>query len=183
MFRSVLASSGWLRAGPHRPGEQHRHGTRGITGAICAAAAAGIALTTAGPAGAAVPAAAATRSLGPPEYSSAWVGYGTGGRWFRYVSTTVTVPPQAVPLLAWRHPRSSAERHGTWHPITVDPGGGPDSWACRDHVGTGTFRLSPRVGDRLTLSIYYDQHGHDLLHGHRHHPAHHPDGPVPTCPR
>ena len=34
MFRSALASSGWLRAGPHRPGEQHRHGTRGITGAI-----------------------------------------------------------------------------------------------------------------------------------------------------
>src|SRR5882672_4132305 len=34
MFRSVLASSGWLRAGPHRPGEQHRHGAGGITGAI-----------------------------------------------------------------------------------------------------------------------------------------------------
>ena len=59
--------------------------------------AAGIAFTTAGLAGAAVPAAAATRSLGPPEYSSAWVGYQVGGRWFRYVSTTVTVPPRVVP--------------------------------------------------------------------------------------
>src|SRR6185437_11942045 len=95
MLRSVLAS-GWRRAGPHRPGEQHRHGARGITGAVCAAVAAGIAFTTAGLAGAAVPAAAATRSLGPPEYSSAWVGYQAGGRWFRYVSTTVTVPPQVV---------------------------------------------------------------------------------------
>jgi hypothetical protein len=40
MVRSVLASR-WLRAGPHRPGEQHRHGARGITGAVCAAAAPG----------------------------------------------------------------------------------------------------------------------------------------------
>jgi hypothetical protein len=95
MFRSVLASR-WLRADPQRLGEQHRHGARGITGAVCAAVAAGIAFTTAGLAGAAVPAAAATRSLGPPEYSSAWVGYQDGGRWFRYVSTTVTVPPQVV---------------------------------------------------------------------------------------
>jgi hypothetical protein len=96
MFRSVLASR-WRRAGPRRPGGQHRHRAGGMTGAVCAAVAAGIALTTAGLAGAAVPAAAATGSLGPPEYSSAWVGYGTGGRWSRYVSTTVTVPPQVVP--------------------------------------------------------------------------------------
>src|SRR6266700_3063445 len=100
MVRSVLASSGWRRGGPRRPGGQHRHRAGGITGAVCAAVAAGIALTTAGLAGAAIPAAAATAatgSLGPPEYSSAWVGYQAGGRWFRYVSTTVTVPPQVVP--------------------------------------------------------------------------------------
>ena len=103
MFRSALASR-WRRTGPQRPGEQHRHGARGITGAICAAVAAGIALTTAGLAGAAVPAVAATRSLGPPEYSSAWVGYGTSGRWFRSVSTTVTVPSRVVP------PSPGAER-------------------------------------------------------------------------
>src|SRR5216683_2692640 len=64
MFRSVLARR-WRRAGPQRPGEQHRHGGRGITGAICAAVAAGIALTTAGLAGAAVPATATTRSAAP----------------------------------------------------------------------------------------------------------------------
>jgi hypothetical protein len=167
MFRSVLASRR-LRAGPHRPGEQHRHGGGRITGAICAAVAAGIALTTAGLAGAAVPAMAATRSLGPPEYSSAWVGYGTGGRWFRYVSTTVTVPPQVVPP----SPGAPSQRGdamiwlngiGSVVPtqITVAPGGGPVSWG--DPGGSGTFRISPHIGDRLTLSIYYDQHGDDYL--------------------
>ena len=27
-------------------------------------------------------------------------------------------------------------------------------------MGTGPFRLAPRVGDRLAISIYYDQRGH-----------------------
>jgi hypothetical protein len=40
MFRSVLASSGWLRACPRRPGEQHRHRARGITARSAAAPAA-----------------------------------------------------------------------------------------------------------------------------------------------
>ena len=139
-----------------------------MTGPVCAAVAAGIALTTAGLAGAAVPAAAATGSLGPPEYSSAWVGYGTGGRWFRYVSTTVTVPPQVVPP----SPGAPSQRGdatielygiGSVVPtqITVAPGGGPVSWGGPGV--TGPFRISPRIGDRLTLSIYYDQHGHVYL--------------------
>ena len=139
-----------------------------MTGAVCAAVAAGIALTTAGLAGAAVPAAAATGSLGPPEYSSAWVGYGTGGRWFRYVSTTVTVPPQVVPP----SPGAPSQRGdatielygiGSVVPtqITVAPGGGPVSWGGPGV--TGPCRISPRIGDRLTLSIYYDQHGHVYL--------------------
>jgi Kelch motif len=65
MFRSVLARRR-RRTGPQRPGEQHRHGARGITGVTCAAVAAGIALTTAGLAGAAAPSTATTRSLAPP---------------------------------------------------------------------------------------------------------------------
>ena len=136
MFRSVLASR-WLRAGPHRPGEQHRHGAGGITGAICAAVAAGIALTTAGLAGAAVPAAAATRSMGPPEYSSAWVGYQTGGRWFRYVSTTVTVPPQVAPASHGGSATVWLNGIGSVVPtqITVAPGGGPVSLGRPGRVG------------------------------------------------
>jgi len=43
----------------------------------------------------------------------------------------------------------------------VDPGGGADSVGyAATNVGTGPFRLAPRVGDRLAISIYYDQRGH-----------------------
>jgi len=66
MFRSVLASR-WLRAGPHRPGEQHRHGTRGITArsAAALAAAACLAVLAAGCASHGnAPGAGATRSPG-----------------------------------------------------------------------------------------------------------------------
>jgi hypothetical protein len=43
----------------------------------------------------------------------------------------------------------------------VDPGGGADSVGyAATNVGTGPFPLAPRAGDRLTISIYYDQRGH-----------------------
>ena len=59
---------------------------------LTAAAVGALALTTMGSVGDAAGAATgAPQSMGPPEYSSAWVGYGTSGRWFRYVSTTVTI--------------------------------------------------------------------------------------------
>jgi hypothetical protein len=41
MVRSVLASR-WRQAGPHRPGEQHRHRARGITARSAAAPAAAV---------------------------------------------------------------------------------------------------------------------------------------------
>ena len=143
--------------------------SRFVRRALTTAALGALALTTVGSAGGAADAAArAPRSMGPPEYSSAWVGYGTSGRWFRYVSTTVTVPPQVVPP----SPGAPSQRGdamiwlngiGSVVPtqITVIPGGGSVSWG--DPGGSGTFRISPRIGDRLTLSIYYDQHGHDYL--------------------
>ena len=44
------------------------------------------------------------------------------------------------------------------------PGGGADSVGyAATNVGTGPFRLAPRVGDRLAISIYYDQRGHDYF--------------------
>jgi uncharacterized protein DUF4232/ricin-type beta-trefoil lectin protein len=67
MFRSVLASSGWRRAGPHRPGEQHHHGGRGSTArsAAALAAAACLAVLAAGCASnGPAPAAGAARSPG-----------------------------------------------------------------------------------------------------------------------
>ena len=67
MFRSVLASSGWRRAGPRRPGEQHRHRVRGITArsAAALAAAACLAVLAAGCAShSSAPGAGAARSPG-----------------------------------------------------------------------------------------------------------------------
>ena len=92
MFRSVLARR-WLRTGPQRPGEQHRHGARGITGAICAAVAAGIAFTTAGLAGAAVPATATTRSPAPPAGAAI-----TSPASYRVLSAAATQTPAGT----WR---------------------------------------------------------------------------------
>lgn len=67
---------------------------RHISRAFYAAAAAVITLGTLGFAGAGSPATAASRSLSPPGYSPSWAGYSVGGgRWFRFISTTVTVPP------------------------------------------------------------------------------------------
>jgi hypothetical protein len=63
-----------------------------ITRALYAAAAAGIARTTLGFAGAGAPATAAARSLSPPQYNTGDAGYISTGRWFRFVSATVTVP-------------------------------------------------------------------------------------------
>jgi hypothetical protein len=52
---------------------------------LVAAAAGGLALTTAGPAGSGASAAVtASQSIGRPSYNSAWAGYTAGGgRWFR----------------------------------------------------------------------------------------------------
>ena len=41
---------------------------------------------------------------------------------------------------------------------------------------TGTFTVSPKPGDQLAVSIFYDQHGHYSLHRHRLHPGRRPDG-------
>jgi hypothetical protein len=65
---------------------------RHIYRVFCAAAAAGIALTTLGLAGAGSPATAAARSLSPPMYTRGTSGYLSTGRWFRFVSATVAVP-------------------------------------------------------------------------------------------
>jgi hypothetical protein len=123
---------------------------------------AALALTTAGVTGAAA-ARAAARATGPALYSDQLAGYQAAGRWFRYVATTVTVPPRTLP-----HPNSGSAltglngRYAAW--INVNPGGGADSVGyAGTNVGAGSFRLSPRVGDRLAVSVYYDQRGHTFF--------------------
>jgi hypothetical protein len=151
MFRSLLA------------GQRLCPGRRGIARAAYAAAAAGIALTTAGLTGTgAAGAAMAPQTTGAPVYTTKWAGYqAAGGRWFRFVFTTLTVPSadngaestMADIALNGRDPNWAAD-------ITVMPGGGPGSVLYMDPL-TGFFNLSPDVGDQLAISIFYDQHGHD----------------------
>ena len=132
-----------------------------LTGAAamaCAvtAAAAGIALTALGFAAPAGAVTTAPRLTGPPVYTHGWAGYAVGGgRWFRFVSTTLTVPPRTLSgasgddgFVTLQH----AEPAGLpFTRIDVAPGGGPRSvtWG----TGAGAFRVSPRVGDRLSISI------------------------------
>jgi hypothetical protein len=154
MFRSVPAGQ-WLCAA-----------RQGIARAVCAAAAAGIALTTTGLTGTsavAAAAAAARQTTGPPIYTANWAGYQAGGdRWFRFVSTTLTVPDVTN---GGDHSMADIALNGSdpnWFAdITVVPGGGPGSVLYQDPL-TNFFNLSPDVGDQLAISIFYDQHGHNF---------------------
>ena len=138
----------------------HRH----IRRAFYAAAAAVITLGTLGLAGAGSPAGAASRSLSPPGYSPSWAGYSVGGgRWFRFISTKVTVPPViggSMVVIGLSHGLSVGEPFAE---LEVEPGPGGTISAHVSPGGYGTLPLSPRVGDQLALSIYYDQHGHDYF--------------------
>jgi hypothetical protein len=137
--------------------------SRFIRRVLTLAAVGALALTAVGSAGDAVGAAARTqRSIGSPSYSAAWVGYQAGGgRWFRYISTTVTVPPRVVPgsyggtMTIWLSGLGSVVPAQ----IVAAPGGGAGSVVWNG----GSFKVSPQIGDRLQLSIYYDQHGHDYF--------------------
>lgn len=134
--------------------------SRFVKSMFTAAAVGALALTSVGTAVGA--AAAAPGSMGAPSYSSAWAGYQAGGgRWFRYISTTVTVPPRVVPRAHGGSATVWLSGKGSVVPaqIIVAPGGGAGSVGWNG----GLFKVSPRVGDRLQLSIFYDQRGHDYL--------------------
>jgi hypothetical protein len=136
-----------------------------ITRMFYAVAAAPIAVITLGVTGAS-PAGAATagpQSAGPAIYTQPFAGYETGGgRWFRFVSTTLTLEPPQVPSTGPIDAAISLQHGGL---------GGTQSaalivMATGDRILCtcgGTFHISPGYGDQLTLSIYYDQHGHDYF--------------------
>ena len=151
-------------------GQEETVMSRFVRRVLTTATVAALALTTAGFTGAGA-AMVASRATGPAVYSDQHAGYQAAGRWFRYVATTVTVPPARPPLpgiAAFRLHRAEWQvlRHG----INVDPRRGgrrtalampPPTWA------PGRSGSAPRVGDRLAISIYYDQRGHTI---HRHRP-------------
>ncbi len=132
-----------------------------------AAAGAAVALAALGISTAAAAVTAAPPSLGPPAYNQGWAGYTTGGgRWFRYVSTTVTIPPRTThgagvgaAFIALQRARPTGLPEAM---MSASPGGGAGSVTYLA-TGEGALAVSPHVGDRLALSIYYDQHGHDYF--------------------
>jgi hypothetical protein len=136
-----------------------RHITRALYAAVAA-----ITLGTLGFSGAGSPATAASRSLSPPGYNPSWAGYSVGGgRWFRFISTTVTVPPViggSGVVIGLSHGLPVGEPFAE---LEVEPGPGGTVSAHVSPGGYGRLPLSPRVGDQLALSIYYDQHGHDYF--------------------
>jgi hypothetical protein len=134
---------------------------RRITGLIVAAAAAGgaiIALVL--PPGSLAGAATTASHRGIPAiYTKRSAGYVTGGNWrFRFVQTYVTIPP--CPPDPGNNALASAGLAGGRYlaSIAIVCGGGPSSVGYLDHhFGNGAFRLSPRAGDVLRISIYHDQ--------------------------
>jgi hypothetical protein len=142
-----------------------------IRRALFAAVAAGAALTTLGltGVGAAGAATAAPQSIGPVfvpaavGYTQGVAGYQTDGRWFRFVSTTLTVPAPTVPdanagVAVIGLASSSNEGN-----IAVAPGGGSGSVFWFTAGQQGGFNLSPSIGDKLAISVFYDRQGHDFF--------------------
>ena len=138
---------------------------RRITRAIFAAAAAGatiatFGLTAAGTAGAAT---------GPVVFNHHFAGYHTAlhGNWrFRYVATTL--PVRACRIARSKNPSAQIELFGgtNWSAIiAVLCNGGAQSVGFFDQKTAtshtqGAFQLSPRVGDRLRISIKRNVPGH-----------------------
>jgi hypothetical protein len=121
-------------------------------------------------AGAAGAATSAPQSAGPVVYTQGWAGYQDGnyqasGRTYRFASTTLTVPPRKV--LQPHQDGNGAATILLWGPaveyaeMSVEPGGGAGTigW-LGSNIGMGSFRVSPKIGDSVTLSIYSDRHGH-----------------------
>lgn len=137
-----------------------RHAVRTLFAAAAAAGAALVTVGLAGPAaGAGTPAA---HGAGHPIiYTSSQAGYTVTGRWFRFVATTVKVPPAGTVSNY-----ASVVLGGTQAaPVTLGlkAGGGPTSigWSVGvPPFGTGGGLLSnvnPAVGDTVLIDLYYHQ--------------------------
>ncbi|HUZ35643.1 MAG TPA: hypothetical protein VMV17_04875 [Streptosporangiaceae bacterium] len=135
---------------------------RRITGlAVTAAAAGTAAIALVLPAGSLAGAATTASHPGIPAiYTTRSAGYVTGGSWrFRFVQTYVTVPPcPADPGNNTLASAGLAGGSGYLASIAIVCGGGASSVGYLDHhFRNGAFRLSPRVGDVLRISVYRDQ--------------------------
>lgn len=140
---------------------------RHMVRALLTAVAAGAALLTAGLAGAPAAGAATsgTHTGGYPVfYTSTQAGYTATGRWFRFVATTVKVPPKSpyypTALVVLNGPGFAGPLY-----VGVRPGGGPVSvgWSAGvPPFGMGGFaftKVNPKVGDSVRIDLYYDRSG------------------------
>lgn len=128
---------------------------------LAAAAATGAALVTVGFAPAAGAATPSTHTSGYPiTYTTSQAGYTTSGRWFRFVGTTVKVPPTAsvshYAMIQLGGPDAGPVYLG------IKPGGGANTigWSVGVRpfgMGGGTFSIAPNVGDMVRISLYYNQ--------------------------
>jgi len=110
-----------------------------------ALAAGGMALLTVGAAGAAANAAASTHATSHPViYTSSQGGYTASGRWFRFVATTVKVPPAG----AYSNYAEVVLGGATVSPVTLAVAAGgarrrwAGAWAC--HHSAWVAARSPR---------------------------------------
>jgi len=170
MITSVLAKR-WLRAVRGRLAGADLPPGKCVTRRVCAASAAGVAVITLGftGVGAAGAASSAAQPAGPPVYTTSQAGYVTGGRYFRFISTTVRVPY----LQYQSGSNGSAEvvlgsRVGPPATLRVAAGGGTGSlsytWSSGTQFHTGhLYGVAPVPGDLLRLSVYYDRQGHDFF--------------------
>lgn len=106
----------------------------------------------------------------PVTYTSAFAGYADSGGPLRFVSTTLTVPVRQVPgeaaLITLGHNGGATPRPYTNIEVLADGGAGSISYQASTASGSftsGTFTVRPEAGDQLSVSIYYDQHGHDYF--------------------
>ena len=98
----------------------------------------------------------------PTVATSTRAGYMASGRWFRFVGTTVTVPPAG----AYGHYARVVLRGQNVAGVTlaIKPGGGPGSvgWAvgvAPFGMGGGALDLAPAAGDTVRIDLYYDKTG------------------------
>jgi hypothetical protein len=101
----------------------------------------------------------------PVVYTSGFAGYANSVGPFRFIATTMTVPPARTPaadggtaLVALGHNGGATPR--PYANIQVVPGGGAGSISYTSNAAAGTFTVNPKPGDQLRVSIYYDRHGH-----------------------
>lgn len=130
--------------------------SRRLARVVYAATAASLAITMTGSAGIseASAAPAAPQSMGPTGYNGGWSGYSVGGRWFRFVSVTLTVPTRTLPAANSGDAIIQLQRaHQNGIPsaaFIVAPGGGPGSVAVASHPGAPTG-ARPRVPCRTGI--------------------------------